>query len=77
VLAGFVQGMVIPPGLFRFALYNNSGFGAVVDRRQQIAKYRTCNVKRPVAERRSPDRDSVMTSLFTPARSHLPRLSQK
>jgi hypothetical protein len=44
VLAGFVQGILIPPGSFRFALYNNSGASLSSTASNCIAKYRTYNL---------------------------------
>lgn len=44
VLAGFVQGILIPPGSFRFALYNNSGAALSSTAGNCIAKYRTYNL---------------------------------
>ena len=41
LLAGFVQGIVIPPGSFRFALYNGSGIGLSATAGNNIVKYRT------------------------------------
>jgi hypothetical protein len=40
-LVGFVQGIIIPPGSFRFALQNNSGFAFTSG--TQTVKYRTYN----------------------------------
>ena len=39
-LAGFVQGILIPPGSFRFALYNNSGAALSATAGNCIVKYR-------------------------------------
>ncbi len=44
LLAGFVQGIVIPPGSFRFALYNNSGAALHATAGNSIVKYRTYNL---------------------------------
>ena len=41
-LAGFSQGIVIPPGSFRLACQNNSGFTLTAG--TQVAKYRTYNI---------------------------------
>jgi hypothetical protein len=41
LLAGFIQGILIPPGSFRFALYNRSGAGLSVTAGNCIVKYRT------------------------------------
>ena len=43
VLAGFVQGIVIPPGSFRFALYNGSGAPLSSTAGNCIVMYRTYN----------------------------------
>lgn len=40
-LVGFVQGIIIPPGSFRFAMQNNSGFSLTSG--TQTVKYRTYN----------------------------------
>jgi hypothetical protein len=44
LLAGFVQGILIPPGSFRFALYNNSGAALSSTAGNCIVKYRTYNL---------------------------------
>jgi hypothetical protein len=44
LLAGFVQGILIPPGSFRFALYNNSGAALSATAGNCIVKYRTYNL---------------------------------
>jgi hypothetical protein len=44
LLAGFISGIVIPPGSFRFALYNNSGAALSATAGNCIVKYRTYNV---------------------------------
>jgi hypothetical protein len=44
LLAGFLQGIVIPPGSFRFALYNNSGGALSSTAGNCIVKYRTYNL---------------------------------
>jgi hypothetical protein len=44
LLAGFVQGILIPPGSFRFALYNNSGAALSATAGNNIVKYRTYNL---------------------------------
>src|SRR5271155_3448668 len=44
VLAGFIQGILIPPGSFRFALYNNSGAALSATSTNCIVKYRTYNL---------------------------------
>lgn len=41
-LVGFIQGIQLPPGSFRFALQNNSGFSFTSG--TQVAKYRTYNM---------------------------------
>lgn len=41
-LAGFVQGIVLPPGTFRWALYNGSG-AALGTSGNNLIKYRTYN----------------------------------
>lgn len=40
-LFGFIQGIIIPPGSFRFAMQNNSGFALTSG--TQTVKYRTYN----------------------------------
>jgi hypothetical protein len=45
LLAGFVQGIVIPPGSFRFALYNGSGAALSGTAGNCIVKYRTYNMQ--------------------------------
>jgi hypothetical protein len=45
LLAGFVQGIVIPPGSFRFALYNGSGAALSSTAGNCIVKYRTYNMQ--------------------------------
>jgi hypothetical protein len=44
LLAGFMQGVLIPPGSFRFALYNNSGAALSATAGNCIVKYRTYNL---------------------------------
>ncbi len=44
-LSGFVQGIVIPPGSFRFALYNGSGAALSATASNCIVKYRTYNMQ--------------------------------
>jgi len=44
LLSGFVQGIVIPPGSFRFALYNNTGAALSATAGNCIVRYRTYNV---------------------------------
>jgi hypothetical protein len=44
VLAGFAQGIVIPPGSFRFALFNGSGAALSASAGNCIVKYRTYNM---------------------------------
>lgn len=44
LLAGFVQGIIIPPGSFRFALNNNSGAALSGTAGNCIVKYRTYNL---------------------------------
>jgi hypothetical protein len=44
-LSGFVQGIVIPPGSFRFALYNGSGAAFSATAGNCIVKYRTYNMQ--------------------------------
>lgn len=44
LLAGFVQGIVIPPGSLRFALYNGSGAALSAIAGNCIVKYRTYNL---------------------------------
>jgi hypothetical protein len=44
LLAGFVQGVLIPPGSFRFALYNNSGAALSATAANCVVKYRTYNL---------------------------------
>ena len=41
-LVGFVQGIILPPGSFRFAIQNNSGFALTSG--TQTVKYRTYNI---------------------------------
>lgn len=41
-LVGFIQGIVIPPGSFRVAMQNNSGFALTSG--TQTVKYRTYNI---------------------------------
>lgn len=41
LLAGYIQGILIPPGSFRFALYNNSGAALSSTAGNCIVKYRT------------------------------------
>ncbi len=41
LLAGFAQGIVIPPGSFRFALYNGSGLALSATAGNNLVKYRT------------------------------------
>ena len=41
-LLGFVQGIIIPPGSFRLAIQNNSGFSLTSG--TQTVKYRTYNI---------------------------------
>ena len=43
LLAGFVQGIIIPPGSFRFALYNGSGAALSATGSNCICMYRTYN----------------------------------
>jgi hypothetical protein len=42
-LVGFVQGIIVPPGSFRFAMQNNSGFSLTAG--TQTVKYRTYNIQ--------------------------------
>ena len=44
LLAGFAQGIVIPPGSFRFALYNGSGASLSSTAGNCIVAYRTYNM---------------------------------
>lgn len=44
LLAGFIQGIVIPPGSFRLALYNSSGAALSGTAGNCIVKYRTYNL---------------------------------
>jgi hypothetical protein len=44
LLAGFVPGILIPPGSFRFALYNGSGAALSATAANCIVKYRTYNL---------------------------------
>lgn len=43
-LAGYVQGIVIPPGSFRFALYNSSSVALSSAAANNNVKYRTYNI---------------------------------
>lgn len=43
LLAGFIQGIVLPPGSFRFALYNGSGITLSSTAGNNAVKYRTYN----------------------------------
>lgn len=43
LLIGFVQGIIIPPGSFKFAVQNNSGFSFTSTAAQQNVLYRTYN----------------------------------
>jgi hypothetical protein len=45
LLAGFIQGILIPPGSFRFALYNNSGAALSATGSNNIVMYRTYNLQ--------------------------------
>jgi hypothetical protein len=45
LLAGFVQGIVIPPGSFRFALYNGSGAALSATAANCNVHYRTYNMQ--------------------------------
>lgn len=45
VLAGYIQGILLPPGSFRFALYNNSGAALSSTAGNCIVKYRTYNLQ--------------------------------
>ena len=42
-LVGFAQGIIIPPGSFRFAIQNNSGF--TLTNTTTVCKYRTYNIQ--------------------------------
>lgn len=44
LLAGFIQGIIIPPGSFRFALYNGSGITLSATAANNVVKYRTYNL---------------------------------
>jgi hypothetical protein len=44
LLAGMVQGIVIPPGSFRFALLNECGFTFSATAGNNVVKYRTYNM---------------------------------
>ncbi len=44
LLAGVIQGAVIPPGSFRFALYNNSGAALHATAGNSVVRYRTYNL---------------------------------
>lgn len=44
LLAGFVQGILIPPGSFRLALYNSSGAALSATAGNCVVKYRTYNL---------------------------------
>jgi hypothetical protein len=44
LLAGFIQGIIVPPGSFRLALYNNSGAALSATAGNCIVKYRTYNI---------------------------------
>ena len=44
LLAGFIQGILIPPGSFRFALYNNSGAALSATAANNVVMYRTYNL---------------------------------
>ncbi len=44
LLAGYVQGILIPPGSFRFGFYNNSGGQLSATAGNCICKYRTYNL---------------------------------
>jgi len=43
VLVGYIQGILIPPGSFRYAMQNNSGFALTAG--TQTIKYRTYNLQ--------------------------------
>lgn len=43
LLAGFIQGIIIPPGTFLFGLYNNSGITLSATGGNNVVKYRTYN----------------------------------
>lgn len=44
LFAGFAQGILIPPGAFRFALYNGSGVALSATAGNNIVKYRSYNL---------------------------------
>jgi hypothetical protein len=44
LLAGFAQGILIPPGSFRFALYNGTGVALSSTDANCVVKYRTYNL---------------------------------
>ena len=44
LLAGFIQGIIIPPGSFRFALFNSSGAALGATSTNCVVKYRTYNM---------------------------------
>jgi hypothetical protein len=44
LLGGYAQGILIPPGAFRFALYNASGAALSATAGNNIVKYRTYNL---------------------------------
>jgi len=44
ILAGMVQGIIIPPGTFKWGLYNNSGAALSATDGNNTAKYRTYNI---------------------------------
>jgi hypothetical protein len=44
VMAGFAQGILIPPGTFNFALYNGTGIALSSTGSNCIVKYRTYNL---------------------------------
>lgn len=44
LLAGYVQGIIIPPGSFRFALNNGSGAALSATAANNVVKYRTYNL---------------------------------
>lgn len=44
VMAGFIQGIVIPPGSFRFAFNNGSGVALSATGANCVVKYRTYNL---------------------------------
>jgi hypothetical protein len=44
VMAGFAQGILIPPGSFRFALYNATGVALSSTSTNCVVKYRTYNL---------------------------------